>query len=96
LQNNAQAQLNLGMMYGLGQGVEQSDENAVKWYLKAAESGNETAMTNVAYMYLRGQGVTASMKESLKWLYIPAKNGNERALAAYRYICKNEPALCEN
>lgn len=35
-QGNAEAQNNLGMMYGLGKGVPQDDAEAVKWLRKAA------------------------------------------------------------
>ena len=34
---DAEAQYNLGLMYANGQGVEQDDKEAVKWWRKAAE-----------------------------------------------------------
>ena len=42
-QGNAIGQVNLGLMYELGQGVAQEDAEAVKWYRKAAAQGNEIA-----------------------------------------------------
>ena len=46
MQGHANAQLNLGNSYcdGLGQGVEQSNETARGWWMKAAEQGNENAI----------------------------------------------------
>ena len=39
-QGGTEAQYLLGLMYRNGHGVVQSDEEAVKWYLIAAEKGN--------------------------------------------------------
>lgn len=47
LQGNATAQYNLGYCYYEGHGVEQSYDEAVKWYRKAAEQGNATAQHNL-------------------------------------------------
>ncbi len=33
----------IGLLYGKGKGVEQNDEEAIKWYRLAAEQGNEEA-----------------------------------------------------
>ena len=38
-QGDADAQFNLGTMYGIGLGVPQDFAKAVKWYRKAAEQG---------------------------------------------------------
>ena len=43
-QGHAEAQFNLGYMYTLGNGVAQDDEEALKWYLLAAEQGSEEAI----------------------------------------------------
>jgi len=37
------AQFSLGVMYYKGHGVPENDAEAVKWYRKAAEQGNEGA-----------------------------------------------------
>ena len=37
---DADAQYNLGLMYVLGEGVEQDFKEAVKWYQKAADQGD--------------------------------------------------------
>ena len=38
-QGDADAQLNLGVMYEDGEGVPQNDKTAVQWYKRAAEQG---------------------------------------------------------
>ena len=40
---DSKAQNNLGMMYGLGEGVPQDYQEAAKWHRKAAEQGNASA-----------------------------------------------------
>ncbi len=40
------SRFNLGIMYTKGRGVEQDYVGALKWYLKAAEQGNENAERN--------------------------------------------------
>jgi len=42
-QGDAVAQFSLGVMYYKGHGVPENDAEAVKWYSKAAEQGNEGA-----------------------------------------------------
>jgi serine/threonine protein kinase len=53
---DAQAQNDLGVRYGSGDGVPRSDAEAVLWYRRAAEQGNSTAQFNLALMYADGRG----------------------------------------
>ena len=64
------------MMYNNGQGVEQSDTEAVKWYRKGAEAGNAEAMSNLGWMYDNGQGVEQSETEAVKWYRKAAEAGD--------------------
>ena len=59
-QGNADAQVNLGVLYANGEGVPQSYDEALKWYHKAAEQSDVYALNNLGLMYMRGQGVAAS------------------------------------
>ncbi len=56
-QGFAGAQLSLGSMYHLGQGVPQDYAEAVRWYRKAAEQGYAIAQNSLGSMYHLGQGV---------------------------------------
>ena len=42
-QGDASAQFNLGVIYDLGKGVTEDDEEAAKWYLKSANQGQAEA-----------------------------------------------------
>jgi len=52
-QGNPQAQINLGWIYEKGQGVKQSDQEAVKWYRKAAGQGNAEGQVFLGAMYFK-------------------------------------------
>jgi TPR repeat protein len=72
---NANAQFNLGLLYYLGEGVEQDEEEAFHWYKKAAEQGNANAQCNLGYMYDLGEGVERNPEEAEKWYRKAAERG---------------------
>lgn len=76
---NALAQINLGLMYGKGQGVTQDFQESMKWYRLAAEQGNAQAQTNIGVMYSNGQGVPQDYKEAAKWYRLAAEQGDASA-----------------
>ena len=59
---DAIGQYNLGAMYDYGDGVEQSDEAAKKWYTLAADQGNADAQYNLGVMHDEEQGVLKIIK----------------------------------
>ena len=63
------------------QKVPQDYSEAMKWYQKAAGSGDSDAMYNIGVLYDNGQGVQRDFSEALKWYqkaaeadYVPAMN----------------------
>jgi TPR repeat protein len=76
---NAAAQFSLGFIYRRGQGVAQSDTEAVKWYRKAADQGHARAQGYLGFMYDQGKGVPQSGRKALKWYTKAAKQGNANA-----------------
>jgi len=78
-QGYAEAHCNLGTMYVNGQGVDQSDSTALKWYRKAAEQGHAQAQFNLGIMYDNGQGVDQSHTTAAKWYRKAAEQGNADA-----------------
>ena len=52
-QNDAEAQVNLGICYFNGQGVANDDVEAVKWYCKAAEQNNAAGATQYGRLLLQ-------------------------------------------
>jgi localization factor PodJL len=69
------AQLQLGELYKLGQGVEQDAAQARIWYLRAAEGGNVLAMHRVGVMAARGQGGPADLPAAITWFEKAANFG---------------------
>ena len=76
---DANAQYNVGMMYDKGQGVAQSDQEALKWFRLSANQGLAQAQYNAGMMYRDGQGVAQSDQEALKWFRLSANQGNADA-----------------
>ena len=73
------AQWNLGVMYGNGEGVPQDDEEAVKWYTKAAEQGDVDSQNNLGLMYYNGEGVPKDLVQAYAWYDVAKANGQEKA-----------------
>lgn len=80
------AQFNLGDCYYSGKGVEQSYEEAVKWFRKAAEQGYADAQWMLGVCYYEGKGIEQSYTEAVKWYRMAAEQGSERALKALQQI----------
>lgn len=60
-------QYNLGICYYEGQGLENDDTEAVKWFLKAAEQRHNDAMQNLAQCCRHGFGVEQDETEADRW-----------------------------
>ena len=69
-QGNADAQFALGMMYTNGEGVLQNDAEAVRWYRRAAATGDENAR-EASEMVAQGMSANRSPKapqgRALEW-----------------------------
>jgi TPR repeat protein len=71
-QGNALAQLGLGVMYAMGQGVPQDYAQAFVWYRKAAEQGDARAQFNLGLMYANSHGVPRDHVRAHMWFNIAA------------------------
>ncbi len=71
-QGDADAQVNLGLMYDNGQGVPQDYAKAVKWVRKAAEQGLAKAQYNLGFMYGQGLGVPQDYVQAYMWFKLAA------------------------
>ena len=80
------AQYDLAVMYDQGQGVPQSDAEAMRWYERAAGQGEPRAQYNLGLMYLNGQGVSPDMVKAYYWISLAASHGNAKALDARDYV----------
>jgi len=75
----AAAQFNLGLMYANGDGVQQDDAKAVKWYRKSADKGVAAAQSNLGLMYKNGLGVKQDDVEAVRWYRQAAEQGDAPA-----------------
>ncbi len=85
-QGDADAQYNLGFMYGEGQGVPQDYAEAVKWFRKAAEQGVAPAQSRLGIMYYEGHGVVQDYVQAHMWLNLAAARGGGDAGDAYAKV----------
>jgi uncharacterized protein len=73
---NADAQLKLGEAYENGSGVPQNDEEAAKWYQKAAKQGNAAAQLGLGVLLWTGRGVSPDKAEAVEWYRKSAAQGS--------------------
>ena len=73
---NAQAQVNLGVMYADGQGVPQDLVTARGWYEKAAAQGHAVAQYYLGRMYFKGESVSKDYTKARQWWEQAAAHGN--------------------
>ena len=74
-QGNADAQVNLGVMYSKGHDVTQNHAEALKWYRKAAEQGSAMAQYNMGVVYNSGLGVGKDYTQAVHWYRKAAEQG---------------------
>lgn len=74
--SNVEAQFRLGAAYEDGNGVRQSDKEAVRWYRAAAEGGNAKAQNSLGLMFRSGRGVEQDKVEAIKWYRKAARQKN--------------------
>jgi TPR repeat protein len=75
-QGKAEAQLYLGKMYMMGQGVLKDPEQAIKWFKASASQGNADAQFFLGSIFLLPQ---KDVPEGMKWLRLSAEQGNKDA-----------------
>jgi TPR repeat protein len=73
---NAEAQLILGKMYWMGQGVLKDPEQAMKLFKASALQGNADAQFFLGSIYLLPH---TDIAEGVKWLRLSAEQGNQDA-----------------
>ena len=78
-QGDANAQVNLGMMYYRGEGVPQDYKTVAKWFRLAAEQGHAGAQFFLGGMYYKGEGVPQDYKTASKWYRLAAEQGDADA-----------------
>jgi TPR repeat protein len=76
---DAHAQFTLGVMYGNGEGVQENDVEAAKWYRLSAVQGFAAAQFNLGLTYAMGAGVPKNDFEAVRWYRLAAEQGDADA-----------------
>lgn len=79
---DSQAQVNLGILFSSGRGVEKNLEKAYWWFNESAEQGNAKAVTYIGLMYLEGIGVKQDTKHAIRILEKAGRVDYPRAMLA--------------
>lgn len=69
----------IGMLFWLGQGVQQDTTESASWLKLAAELNHPGAQTKLGFLYSTGQGTKQSNFEALKWWQMAANQGDADA-----------------
>lgn len=77
---DARAQFEIGAIYTEGRAVEQSYEEAAKWYERAAAQGFTPAQYRLGNLYEAGTGVAKNLEEAKLWYQRSADAGNRMAM----------------
>ncbi len=80
--NHPYAQYYLGVMFSKGQGVEQNDETAADWFLKASKQGVKEAQYRLANMYSKGKGVPQDYEAAYAWYKVASHLEHKKSMAA--------------
>ncbi len=84
---NADAEELIGVMYALGLGVEQDDERAFEWYLRASLKGHPGAQSGLGWYYEVGRGLPApDPVRAYLWYALSAIGGDPDALISLEEI----------
>lgn len=71
----AWAQVNLGLMFAQGQGVDQDYDEALKWFREAARQSDVTAQSCIGKMYEEGHGISIDYAKAAHWYRKAADQG---------------------
>lgn len=75
-EGQAEAQLYLGKMCMMGQGVLKDPDQAIKWFKASALQGNAEAQFFLGSIYLLPQ---KDVQQGIRWMHLSAEQGNKDA-----------------
>lgn len=87
------AMFDLAERYQSGQDLEQSDEEAARWYRQAAEAGNADAALRLARLYAYGRDVERNEALASRWFSVAAGLGSVSAMNALAWRYENAIGL---
>ena len=78
-QGDANAQFNLGLLYGDGKSLPQDYAKARYWHGRAAYQGHAPAQYSIALMHHKGLGMPQDNAQSAHWYRMAAEQGHQGA-----------------
>ena len=88
---DAQASVNLALLYRDGKGVSQNMAESLKWSLAGAQAGNPEGQFDVGEALLEGKFLPRDVPAALAWLHQSAHQGNSMAMYALAVAHNNGP-----
>jgi len=79
LQGDLAACYQLGYIYENGEGVAANEEEAIRWYTKAATNGSPESQFNLAMMMEQGRGCPVNLRKAFYWYEKAAHQGDIEA-----------------
>lgn len=85
-EGNVNAMRELALAYDFGENIEQSDEDAFKWYKKAADHGDPYSQLCTGWIYHHGDIIKKSYEQAVKYYQLAAAQGNGSAINNLGYM----------
>ncbi len=76
---DAEMQWRMGTLYLNGDGVRQSDRDAIEWFRRAAEQKYTPALSALGAQYWAGKGVSQDYAKAYFWYDLALAQGDENA-----------------
>jgi hypothetical protein len=80
------AQNALGLHYATGDGVQLNEQEAVRWFIKAAEQGNVLAQSKLGSIFYSGRGVPQDPNRAYFWMVVARLNGDDASKALAPFV----------
>jgi len=84
------AQINLGVCYRTGEGVEKDLMKACKYFQRSADQDSALGQCHIGYMYEFGYGVTKDLTEAIRLYKMAATKKHQYALDRLKEIDKDK------
>lgn len=78
---NPMAQLRVGEMLRMGDGIAKDEGEAARWYREAAERGDPLAQNQLGTMYALGQGISQDLRKAAFWFRQASLQGYATAMS---------------
>ena len=93
---DANAQVDLGLLYDQGRDIKKSYRKARQWYLEAARQGHRAAQYNLSLCYFLGLGCVRDERQAFRWARKSADSGFPDAVLAMGWHYHNGCGVTED